>query len=84
VYKGCRGPVVKASGWPSFDRQFEVRTLPPRVIGGALAVWPGTLMVEYINKWDFIRQTREGAAGNENFPHKMAASPGSGGARIRR
>ncbi len=20
---GCRGPVVKASGWPSFDRQFE-------------------------------------------------------------
>ena len=21
--KGCRGSVVKASGWPSFDRQFK-------------------------------------------------------------
>ncbi len=21
--QGCRGLVVKASGWPSFDRQFE-------------------------------------------------------------
>jgi hypothetical protein len=36
--EGCRGPVVKASGWPSFDLQFEPY---PRAIGGALAVRPG-------------------------------------------
>ncbi len=23
IYKVCRGLVVKASGWPSFDRQYE-------------------------------------------------------------
>ncbi len=44
--------MVMESGWQSFDRQFELRTLPPRIYGCALAVWPVAVpkpMVEYID-----------------------------------
>jgi hypothetical protein len=47
--------MVKASGWPSYDRQFEPY---PRAIMAA-PLWCGldavqTLVVENINKWDFL------------------------------
>jgi hypothetical protein len=43
--KGCRGLMVMASGWQSFDRQFEPYL---RAFGGALAVWPG---MPFPNRW---------------------------------
>jgi hypothetical protein len=56
-YDGFHGQVVKASGWPSFDRQFRVVPYPApyrRRPCGVAWLLIQTLMVEYINKWEFF------------------------------
>jgi hypothetical protein len=54
----CRGLMVKASGWQSFDRQFDPypRAIRWRPCGAALDAVPN-LMVENINKGFFLRRT---------------------------